>query len=124
MTILGHDGGVLNDRDLFLTDHVHRYGPTDDGEIISLLGAEPRVEVQFKLPFGFSITRPSGEILSLETAVNIVQDVQDLPNETLQRVGQTLHSISRVFGDSQPLDGLTTGGGLDRVGRPEWSEGQ
>jgi hypothetical protein len=122
MTILGHNGEMLYERDLFLNDHVQRHGAIADAEVISLLGAEPRVEVQFELPFGFSITRPSGEALSLETAVNIANDGQELPDDTLRRVRQTLHGISQAFGDSQHLDGLSTSDGLDDVGRPEWSE--
>lgn len=122
MTILGPEGELLYDRDLLLNDRVQRYGATDDGEIISLLGAEPRVELQFMSPFGFSITRPDGVDMTLKNAVNIANDGQDLPDGTLQRVGQTLHSISLVFGDSQNLDGLSTSDGLDDVGRPEWRE--
>lgn len=117
MTILGHNGEMLYDRDLFLNDHVQRHGATADGEVISLLGAEPRVEVQFELPFGFCITRPSGEALSLETAVSIVLDGQNLPDGTLQNIAKRLGDLSRVLGDSQFLDGLSTANGLDDVGQ-------
>ncbi len=122
MTILGPEGELIYDRDLCLNDHLQRYGATDHGKVISLLGADPRVEIQFHFSLGFSITRPSGEDLSLETAVSIANKGQDLPDGTLDRVRSAMREFSMVFSDSQPLDGLSTSVGLDDVGRPEWRE--